>query len=118
MLCVDEQMILFKGTLSLKQYLPNKPHKYGYKVFVLCGITGIIPDFKIYTEKIDPTANGLDLGASSNVVPKLESKITGSMNYLIYYDRVSQPVGHKRFCGGPESYSKNWLLGSKNSYFG
>ena len=35
-LCIDEQMIPFKGASSLKQYLPNKPHKYGYKVFVLC----------------------------------------------------------------------------------
>ena len=25
-------------------------------------------------------------------------------------------MGHRRFCGGPQSYSKNWLLGSK-SYF-
>jgi len=29
--CVDEQMVPFKGASSLKQYLPSKPHKYGYK---------------------------------------------------------------------------------------
>ena len=86
MLCVDEQMIPFKGASSLKQYLPNKPHKYGYKVFVLCDSTGIIHDFDIYTGKIDPPANGPDLGASSNIVVKLASKIPCNMNYLVYYD--------------------------------
>ena len=26
-------------------------------------------------------------------------------------------MGRRRFCGGPQSYLKNWLLGSKKSYF-
>ena len=26
-------------------------------------------------------------------------------------------VGHRRFRGGPQNYSKNWLLSSKKSYF-
>ena len=26
-------------------------------------------------------------------------------------------VGLRRFCGGPQSYSKNWLLGSKKSFY-
>ena len=83
---VDEQMIPFKGALSLKQYLSNKPHEYGYKVFVFCDSIGIIHDFDIYTGKIDPPANGPDLGASSNIVLKLASKIPSNMNYLVYYD--------------------------------
>ena len=87
MLCVDEQMIPFKVASSLKQYLPNKPHKCGYKVFVLRDSTKIIHDFDIYTGKIDPPpANGPDLGASSNIVLKLASKIPSNMNYLVYYD--------------------------------
>jgi len=86
MLCVDEQMIPFKGASSLRQYMPNKPHKYGYKVFVLCDSTGIIHDFEIYTGKIDPPANGPDLGASSNIVLKLASKIPTNQNFLLYYD--------------------------------
>ena len=30
-------MIPFKGFSSLKQYLPLKPSKWGYKVYCLCG---------------------------------------------------------------------------------
>ena len=38
-LCIDEQMVPFKGRSVLKQYLPMKPHKWGYKLFVLCDNT-------------------------------------------------------------------------------
>jgi len=34
-LSVDEQMTPFKGRHRRKQYLPKKPHKWGYKAFVL-----------------------------------------------------------------------------------
>ena len=33
--CVDDQVIKFKGRHSLKQYIPNKPTKRGFKVFFL-----------------------------------------------------------------------------------
>lgn len=33
---VDESMIPFKGRYALKQYMPNKPVKWGYKVWCLC----------------------------------------------------------------------------------
>lgn len=33
---VDESMIPFKGRYILKQYMPNKPVKWGYKVWCLC----------------------------------------------------------------------------------
>lgn len=36
-LCVDEQMIATKGRTSFLQYMKAKPHKWGYKVFALCG---------------------------------------------------------------------------------
>ena len=34
-LAVDESMIGFKGRLSFLQYIPNKPHKWGLKAWVL-----------------------------------------------------------------------------------
>lgn len=33
---VDESMIPFKGRYALKQYMPKKPVKWGYKVWCLC----------------------------------------------------------------------------------
>ncbi|CAH2108763.1 unnamed protein product [Euphydryas editha] len=34
----------------LHQYLPNKPHKWGYKLLVLCDDRGFANDFEIYSE--------------------------------------------------------------------
>ncbi|KAK1904797.1 PiggyBac transposable element-derived protein 3 [Dissostichus eleginoides] len=34
-LCVDEQIVPFKGRSGLKQYNPRKPKRWGYKIYVL-----------------------------------------------------------------------------------
>jgi hypothetical protein len=36
-ICIDEQMVPFKGHLSIKQYIKNKPNSWGIKIFLLCG---------------------------------------------------------------------------------
>lgn len=52
-LCVDEQMCATKMTgTNIKQYLPNKPHKWGFKLFVLCDSTGFSYAFEVYTGTI------------------------------------------------------------------
>ena len=53
-LSIDEQMVPFKGASSLKQYIPKKPHKWGYKLFVLADHKGMVYDFFPYSEKIPP----------------------------------------------------------------
>lgn len=45
-------MILFKSRSSLRQYMPNKPVKRGYKVWVRVSESGYIDQFQIYTGKI------------------------------------------------------------------
>ena len=34
-LVIDESLVLFKGRLSFKQYIPSKRHRFGQKLFVL-----------------------------------------------------------------------------------
>lgn len=49
-LCVDEQMCATKmKATNIRQYMPNKPHKWGFKLFVLCDSTGFSYAFEIYT---------------------------------------------------------------------
>ena len=86
-LCVDEQMIPFKGISTLKQYMPLKPVKWGYKVHCLCGADGVMYDFIIFTGKIEPLSGEPDLGASSNVVVNLAETIPNDANHLLYFDR-------------------------------
>lgn len=48
---VHEQIIPTKTRTSLKQYLPNKPYKWGIKVWARCGVSGILYDFEVHTGK-------------------------------------------------------------------
>ena len=45
-------MIAFKGRLSFIQYLPNKPHKWGMKAYVLTdSVSGYTYSWRLYTGK-------------------------------------------------------------------
>ena len=47
---VDEGMVPWKGRLSFRQYLPNKPDKFGMKLYILCDSTnGYMSLFDVYT---------------------------------------------------------------------
>ena len=87
-LCVDEQIIPFKGASSLKQYMPKKPHKWGYKCFILADSKGMVYDFIPYLGKITPVAkeNIPDLGPSSNIVLHLAESIPAFKNHKLYFD--------------------------------
>ncbi|CAG4949678.1 unnamed protein product [Parnassius apollo] len=70
---IDESMIIFKGRSSLKQYMPMKPVKRGYKVWCRCdSSTGYLYEFDIYTGKQDAGTEG---GLGSKVVKKLTEKL-------------------------------------------
>jgi hypothetical protein len=54
---IDESMIPWRGRLAFKQYITNKRHKFGVKLYKLCTIDGYVYNFKIYSGKGD-TAQG------------------------------------------------------------
>lgn len=47
-LSLDESMVLWKGKLSFRQYLPKKKHKYGVKLYMLTESDGTVLDLTIY----------------------------------------------------------------------
>ena len=53
---IDESMIKFKGRCSIKQYLPMKPIKRGYKIWVRAADYGYVYKFQIYIGKIKNTS--------------------------------------------------------------
>jgi len=87
-LSADEQIVPFKGHSVLKQYMPKKPHKWGYKMFVLSGVSGFAYDIELYSGKQDNTLTEgeTDCGASSNVVTRLARNIPDGANYKLYFD--------------------------------
>lgn len=50
---IDESMIKFKGKSTMKQYMPKKPIKRGYKCWARCDSkTGYLHQFQLYSGKI------------------------------------------------------------------
>ncbi|XP_067122211.1 piggyBac transposable element-derived protein 4-like [Centruroides vittatus] len=49
---IDESLLLFKGRLSWRQYIPQKRARYGVKFYMLCeSSSGYLYNFLIYTGK-------------------------------------------------------------------
>lgn len=86
-LCVDEQICSTKARNNLKRYNPKKPHKWGYKIYVLSGVSGFAYKFEPETGSENVVLpDEPDLGASSNVVMRLSREIPHNENYRLYFD--------------------------------
>ena len=87
-LCIDETIIPFKGHSLIKQYIPKKPYKWGFKLFVLADKHGMVHDFIPYVGKIEPVNDQdvPDLGASANIVLHLAENIPINKGYRLYFD--------------------------------
>ncbi|CAH1988288.1 unnamed protein product [Acanthoscelides obtectus] len=87
-LSCDEQIIPFKGRISLRTYNPKKPHKWGYKMYILSGVSGFTSNFELCSNKADLTLvpGEPNLGAASNIIVRLCRPIPRDMNHKVYYD--------------------------------
>ncbi|CAF4889774.1 unnamed protein product [Pieris macdunnoughi] len=88
-MAVDGQIIPTKSRSTMKQYNPKKPHKWGYKNFVLSGSSGFSYDFELYTgAHVSETVDGNlpNISTSSNVVVRLARTIAHNMDYRLFFD--------------------------------
>lgn len=93
-LCVDEQMCSTKARHHLRQYMPNKPHKWGVKLFVLCNSFGYAYRFEVYNGAGDNVIlpDCPDLGASANVVVRLTQTVPDFQHHIVYFDNFYTSV--------------------------
>ena len=85
-LSIDEQVIPFKGKSSLKTYNPKKPKKWGYKVYILTSVDGVIHNMEFYSGAILPVQGKPDLKASSNIVLRLVQPIPTGLWHKLFFD--------------------------------
>lgn len=79
---IDEAMVKFKGRNTMKQYMPMKPTKRGFKVWARTDSkSGYLYEFSIYTGKSDGT-DGVGLG--SKVVEQLTESIRGKQHHVTF----------------------------------
>nr|CAH7752009.1 unnamed protein product [Callosobruchus chinensis] len=90
---IDEMMILYKGTKAgnLRQYMPKKPKKWGFKMFVRAGVSGIVYDFLMYAgsttfNNVTFSEQEEGLGSSGKVVAHLCKTIPHPETSIVYFD--------------------------------
>lgn len=85
-LCIDESLLLWKGRLSFKQYIPSKRNRFGIKMFVLCDCTtGVVLDFIVYTGTTTDIELSKEIGISGSIVKTLLKPYIGK-GHTLYVD--------------------------------
>ena len=80
---IDEAMVKYKGRSSLKQYMPKKPIKRGFKIWMRADAqSGFISKFSVYEGK---TANKVEKGLGGKIVENLCENIQGHYHH-VYFD--------------------------------
>ncbi|CAB3222399.1 unnamed protein product [Arctia plantaginis] len=82
-LSIDEQMCATKMSHYIKQYMPNKPHKCGFKLYLICSLQGYARRFEVYSgggSKNNILPGEPDLGESGNTVVSVTSGSLQSYN--------------------------------------
>ena len=88
----DERIIPYKGKHSMKQYIKNKLHKWGYKVFSRGGASGIVYSFELYQGKqteIGSNPEGLDI--SDSIVTHLCTPLVGTGAKIFFDNWFTSP---------------------------
>uniref|UniRef100_A0A4W6C6T3 PiggyBac transposable element-derived protein domain-containing protein n=1 Tax=Lates calcarifer TaxID=8187 RepID=A0A4W6C6T3_LATCA len=92
---VDEVMVAYKGKTAgnLRQYIKNKPDKWGFKLFARASEDGFIHDMVLYQGKttleahdVPPTPEQKVLGATSQIVAVLASTMSSPTTTAIFAD--------------------------------
>jgi hypothetical protein len=84
-LCIDKSLLLYKGRLSFKQYIPSKQNRFGIKSFVLCDCkTGYVLNFIVYIGNDSDIIkiNEKSLGKSGEIVITLLESYLGKGHTL------------------------------------
>ena len=82
LLSVDESMVPYRGLHSAKQYMRNKPVKFGYKVWMLCSARGYPYNFELYCGKDDKRKTPL----GTHVVNTMLEPISHVDSHVVFFD--------------------------------
>ncbi|GFO36069.1 PiggyBac transposable element-derived protein 2 [Plakobranchus ocellatus] len=85
---VNEIMIPFKGRSDIKQFMRNKPHKWGFKMWGRAGASGLLYEFDVYQGASENTCidGSPELSKSSQVVIRMTSNVPLGQNFKVFAD--------------------------------
>lgn len=75
-ICVDEQLVPFRGRCKFRQYMPSKPAKYGLKIWVTADVaTSYAWRCQVYTGKA--SGGALEMGQGKRAILDLTEGLKG-----------------------------------------
>ena len=84
--CIDESLVLWRGKLRFRQYIPSKRHRFGLKLFLMCDCkTGFITDMILYTGDTTELKYDRSCGLPAAVVKTLMHPLLG-VGHVLYCD--------------------------------
>lgn len=111
-LAIDESMVKFKGRSSIKQYMPMKPVKRGFKVWALCcSESGYALDLSIYTGKSGKKPEPL----GKKVVKNLSAPYLGK-GQCIFFDNFFSDVSLSNFLLEKNTFSVGTIRPNRKNY--
>nr|XP_022902544.1 piggyBac transposable element-derived protein 4-like [Onthophagus taurus] len=102
-LSLDESMVLWRGRLAFRQYIKNRKHKYGVKLYMLTEPNGLVQKFTIYHGSTDVLGGA---GHTSKVVQYLlqdrlhQGHSVDMDRYYNSYELASYLLQNKTYCTG------------------
>lgn len=87
---IDEAVAPFTGRLMWKQYMPDKPEKWGMKIFKLCDSRGFMFNFDVYTgadEDKEESESTID-----SLVLRLTEQLHGEYPYHLFCDNFYSSI--------------------------
>ena len=89
-IAIDERMVKSKARFSYKQFIKNKPVKFGFKIFALCDShLRYLYNFKLYTGS--SRAGQVDHGLAHNTVVELLTPLSGQGHKLFTDNFYTSP---------------------------
>lgn len=96
-LVIDESLVLWRGNLFFRQYIPSKRHRFGLKLFVMCDCeTGYIMDMILYTSTTTDITEDRTLGVAGAVVQTFIEPYLGK-GHTLYVDNWYTSPGLFKF---------------------
>ena len=84
LLSIDESMVPYRGHFLIKQYIRNKPIRFGYKFWFLCEADGYPYNFELYKGKDDGRKEPLGTSAVERMSSIIESD--KCKNHILDFD--------------------------------
>ena len=107
---IDETLVPWRGRLTFRQYIPNKTHRYGVKLFKLCSMVGYTWALKVYSSKSQTGER--EIGLAKNVCIELMKDLIGQGRTL-YVDNFYTSYELANYCLQKQTHLVGTLRANK-----